>query len=258
MDDDNGFIILHRKILNWEWFDEPITFRLFIVFLLLANHKDTKWHGIEVKRGQLITGQFKMCKLLRISPQSYRTSLTRLKSTNEITIKTTNKYSVITIVKYDDYQNNKKNITNKITNKITNEQQTNNKQTTTDNNDNNDNNIISKDIIGTNVPVLKEFGNPLINNFHLLLKEFNHSSDLDGTIKENRQFCMHLINRIKKEFKERSNKEPSDNELIASFKKILTISDGWHADKMTNFKYIYKNFYQIIKTSQNNNVLTIK
>ena len=101
---DNGWIKLHRKILKWEWYQESTTFHLFIHLLINASHKDIKWKGIVIERGQLITGRHKLKKETKISEQSIRTSLERLKSTNEITIKTTNRYSIITLCNYSIYQ----------------------------------------------------------------------------------------------------------------------------------------------------------
>jgi hypothetical protein len=152
---DHGFIVLHRKILKWEWHDDPKMISLFIHLLLIANHQDSKWHGIEVKRGQLITGRHSLSKITHISEQSIRTLLLHLKSTNEITIKSTNKYSIITIVKYDDYQSNKN---NQPSNQPSN-QQTINQQSTTNNNDNNDNKLIyniSEDFKKNPRPQLKD------------------------------------------------------------------------------------------------------
>ena len=40
-----GWISLHRKTLEWEWFDDHNTFRIFVTLLLIANHKDKKWKG---------------------------------------------------------------------------------------------------------------------------------------------------------------------------------------------------------------------
>ena len=42
MDDFSGWIKLHRNILQWEWWDDRNTRDLFLVALLLANHKEKK------------------------------------------------------------------------------------------------------------------------------------------------------------------------------------------------------------------------
>jgi hypothetical protein len=77
---------------------------LFIALLLEANYKSKKWQGIVVERGQVIFGRKAWSQKLGISERSMRTCLEHLKTTNEVTIKTTNKYSIITVVKYEEYQ----------------------------------------------------------------------------------------------------------------------------------------------------------
>ena len=97
----NGWIKLHRKILKWEWFSCSATFHLFVYLLLTAN---TRWQGKVIKRGQLITSISSICKDTKLSTRQVRTSLERLKTTNEVTSETTNKYTLITICKYESYQ----------------------------------------------------------------------------------------------------------------------------------------------------------
>ena len=131
-----GFIFLHRKIEDWEWYDDANTFRLFIHCLLEANFTEKNWRGIKIERGQFITSQPKLAHSLKLSIMQIRTSLNKLKSTGEITVLTTADYSIITIKNYDEYQQN-----NSLNNGlITDKQQSNNSLITTTNNDNNDNN----------------------------------------------------------------------------------------------------------------------
>jgi hypothetical protein len=102
----SGWITLHRKFLDWEWYGDQNTSRLFIHLLLTANHKDQKWRGVEIRRGQVLTGRSALAVTSGLSVQTVRTSLQRLQSTNEITIKKTNKYSIITITNWEKYQGN--------------------------------------------------------------------------------------------------------------------------------------------------------
>jgi hypothetical protein len=120
---EDSFITLHRKFLKWEWYTEPKMCQLFIYFLLSATHIDTRFKGIELKRGQLLTGLKSINKNTGISSQSARTCIKRLKSTGEITVQSTSLYSIITICKYNDYQNKKNKSTVKSTGEITNDQQ---------------------------------------------------------------------------------------------------------------------------------------
>lgn len=100
----NGWIKLHRKILDWEWFTSPSTLQLFIYLLLRANKEDKKWRGILIKRGQLVTSVATISEETKLSTQQVRTSLNRLKSTNEITSKTTNRFTLVTVCKYESCQ----------------------------------------------------------------------------------------------------------------------------------------------------------
>lgn len=118
-----GWIKLHRQFLEWEWYDDNNTKILFLHLLLKTNHKDRSYRGDIVKRGTLLTGLQLLSKETGLSVQQVRTSLGKLNSTNEITIKTSNKGTVIQVVKYDSYQ--------EVTNEATTGQQTNNKQVTT-------------------------------------------------------------------------------------------------------------------------------
>lgn len=137
MNELNGFILLDRKMLKWEWYQDTNMVRLFIHLLLMANWEDKKWQGVVIKRGQFITSLSKLSQQTDLTIQQVRTCLERLILTNEITKEANNKYTLITIKNYDKYQD-----LNKYLNKrITNEQQTNNKRiTTTENNKNNKNN----------------------------------------------------------------------------------------------------------------------
>lgn len=104
MSDVGGYIKLHRKITDWEWFHTPNTLALFIYLLLKANYRDSEYHGVLVKRGQLVTSLPKLSTDVSLTIQQTRTALAHLKSTGEITDVSNPQYRVITIVKYDDYQ----------------------------------------------------------------------------------------------------------------------------------------------------------
>jgi hypothetical protein len=124
--------MLYRQFLEWEWYNDTNTKVLFIHLILKANHKDNRYKGRLVQRGTLLTGRSILSKEVGLSEQQVRTSLSKLKSTNEITIESTKQGTVIMIVNYDKYQS--------ATNEVTTEQPTSNQRVTTNNNDNNDNN----------------------------------------------------------------------------------------------------------------------
>jgi hypothetical protein len=125
---DKGFITIHRKLTDWEWYSDIKTKVLFIHLLISVNWECKSWRGITINRGSIITSISHLSAETNLTPQNIRTCLKRLKSTNEITIVPTNKFTLITIVKYDDYQNKDSSPTIKTTN---NQHSSNNQSTTT-------------------------------------------------------------------------------------------------------------------------------
>lgn len=105
MTESQGWVKLHRSMLEWEWYQDINTKCLFLHLLIKANHKERRFKGMIVKRGELVTGREILSFETSLTVQQVRTSLNKLKSTNEITIKTTNKGTVLSIVNYDFYQN---------------------------------------------------------------------------------------------------------------------------------------------------------
>lgn len=126
-----GWIKLHRKFLKWEWYTDGNTFRIFLHLLLSANYEDTRWRGLELKRGQTIIGRKTLSETLGISERAVRTSLDHLKSTNEVTIKSTNKYSIVTIEKWEEYQSKEDEATIKSTSEVTSNRPATDQQPTT-------------------------------------------------------------------------------------------------------------------------------
>lgn len=126
-----GFITLYRKIVDWEWYSDANVFRVFTHLILTANWEPRKWKGVPVKRGQKITSIQHMAEETGLTEQSVRTAIKKLKLTGEITTKATNKYTLVTLINYDFYQDKEKQLTSELTSELTNEQQTTNKQLTT-------------------------------------------------------------------------------------------------------------------------------
>lgn len=161
-----GWIKLHRKMTEWEWYDNVNTKVLFIHLLLMANHKPKKWAGKMVGRGQLVTGRHKLAKQLGMGEQKVRTAFSNLRDTGEITIKATNRFTVITICNYEEYQiddseaNQQPN--QQLTSNLTNKQPTNNQQITTNKNAKKGKKVKKKEEIlnltGTQAPVPQKVG----------------------------------------------------------------------------------------------------
>lgn len=214
----SGWIKLHRSLIEWEWYSDPKTFRVFIHCLLKANHKDKKHKGTLIKRGCFVTGLSLISSETGLSIQSIRTCFSKLKSTNELTIKTTSKGTHIQVVNYCKYQT--------LTSEVTNEQQTNNKQTTTNKNDkkvNNEKNKESFDIFWNAYP-----------------KKVNKSKCLDKFIKLPDSDIEKILSTIgkfvsHKPFKEYTHPHPMTylnqerwNDVIDEFKETKLIGKYGH------------------------------
>lgn len=121
-----GWIKIYRKMLDWEWYRDVNTKSLFLHLLLIANTKDGEWQGVPIKRGQVATSLSSLARELGMSIQNVRTSLTKLKLTRNLTSESTNKLTIITICKFEDYQDLQQ--ANQQAEQHATQQQTNNKQ----------------------------------------------------------------------------------------------------------------------------------
>lgn len=100
----NGWIKIHRTLLEWEWYDDNNTKILFLHLLLKANHKDKRYRGKLVRQGSLLTSREQLSDETNLSVRQVRTALTRLKLTNEIAIVSTRQGTEIQLIKYSEYQ----------------------------------------------------------------------------------------------------------------------------------------------------------
>src|SRR3990167_9436795 len=92
----NGFIKLHRKIIESSVWEKPDILKVWLWCLIKATHTNQEFpfNGKDIKltKGEFITGREKACKELKISPQTYRTAITYQKSTSKTTNELTNQH----------------------------------------------------------------------------------------------------------------------------------------------------------------------
>lgn len=128
---DKGFILLSRNILESDVFASQKLLKIWVWCLCKANFKDKtiplkvgKGEKIlKVKRGSFVFGRNKAEEELFIDGSTIYKSIKKLQEMEMIKIDSNNQYSIITICKYDTYQDNK---SYKVTSK---EQPSNNKVT---------------------------------------------------------------------------------------------------------------------------------
>lgn len=196
MQELNGYIKLHRKLLQWGWYQDNVVKGVFIHLLMTANYEDMSWMGRTIKRGQVIVGTQKLSEELGFTRQQIRTALKKLASTNEITTETTNKFTIVTIVNWEEYQGESKKSTNKITKTLTNKQPA-------------------------------EFVNKLLTNLTDLKKstnEITNKKDLETLVDK-------VIAELKADLSTKSltNNQPTNNQQITN--KVTTIKEIYKKDK---------------------------
>ena len=99
-----SFVKLNRKLLSWEWKDDPNMVALWIEILLQANYYDARWHGEEYEKGSFPTSLNKLSKATGLSVSQVRTCIKKLKSTHEIDTKMTRHSLKIIVNKWALYQ----------------------------------------------------------------------------------------------------------------------------------------------------------
>lgn len=130
---EQGWIKLHRKILENPIIQKPNYLALWVILLLKANHKEKKfmWNGniILIKEGQMITGRKELSKETSIPESTIEDILKYLERQHQIQQQKTTKYRIITIVNWEKHQDKNSKSDNKATTKR--------QQSDTNKNDNN-------------------------------------------------------------------------------------------------------------------------
>lgn len=142
-----GYISLHRKLMDNPLWSDSNYLKLWVYCLFEASHKDHELlvgnQLIQLKRGQFVKGRFALAEDMnkgvkpkqRLNDKTWWRYLENLEKWQMLTIKSTNKFSVITIDKYDFYQSS----TSVIDQQKSNVCPSNDQQMSTNNNGNNGN-----------------------------------------------------------------------------------------------------------------------
>ncbi len=101
---NTGWVKMPRELTGWRWFTCVNTAHLFTYLLLTVNHKEVQWQRYTIKPGQTITSYQHLADATGLSVQNVRTALKNLRVTGEITVKSTNKFTLISVVNWDKYQ----------------------------------------------------------------------------------------------------------------------------------------------------------
>jgi len=98
-----GFIMLQRKLVEWEWYSDVNVTKLYLHFLLKVNYSKKKWQGHVINKGEFITSYQKLAVETGLSVSKVRTALFKLVSTDHVVLETTTSFTKILIPKLDDF-----------------------------------------------------------------------------------------------------------------------------------------------------------
>jgi len=104
----NGWIKLHRKLLDNPICRQPKKCHLWTILLMLANHetKTKHWGGdvLTIKPGQVLTGRKELASVSGLDESFIQRTLAELERENMIEQQTYAKFRIITIVSWQNYQ----------------------------------------------------------------------------------------------------------------------------------------------------------
>lgn len=103
-----GWVKLHRKLLEWEWYGDAHMVHLLVHLLLTASHERKEYKGLTIKRGQVVTSKKKLSEALNMSETSVMRRLRRLEVDRFVDLKVDQYGTTITICNYDSYQGKQK------------------------------------------------------------------------------------------------------------------------------------------------------
>jgi hypothetical protein len=103
-----GWIKLHRQLIERGWLKNPKLLTFWIYCLLKATHQPVKakvgYQEVDLEAGQFIFGLRKASDESFLSVRTIRTCLDFLRKAGNLTIKTTNRFSIISIINWELYQ----------------------------------------------------------------------------------------------------------------------------------------------------------
>lgn len=99
-----GYVKIHRKIVEWEWYHDPVVSRVFFHLLVIANYEPGNFEGHKIDVGQCVISLKNVAETLRISKDSVNRALKKLEKSGELQRKPTAKFTIITLKNYTYYQ----------------------------------------------------------------------------------------------------------------------------------------------------------
>jgi DNA-binding transcriptional regulator YhcF (GntR family) len=99
-----GFIKLSRRLLEWEWIDDPSVLVVWIHCLLAANWKDYRYHGEVIPRGSFLTSSRSFAERCNLSERTVRRCFEKLEKSGEIERQVTHRGTLVKVRNYAAFQ----------------------------------------------------------------------------------------------------------------------------------------------------------
>jgi len=228
-----GWVSLHRKLLESNVFQDEKLLKIWIYCLLKATHKEHEQlvgkQLVNLSVGEFVFGRKKASSDLKISESTVWRNMKLLEKMGNISINSNNKFSVVKVENYQQYQSDKEDFEQQVNNKRT----TNEQQVNTNNNINNINNI-NKDIRTT--------------QFDSIIREWNsldkNISEIQSINSGTKRYTM-LQARINEYGEDKvidAIKNVNKSSFLKGYKKDWKITFDWFV-KPNNFIKVLENNY---------------
>lgn len=133
-----GYVKVWRKLEDSGILKDERACQFFLWAMLKATHRPHKQivgnQVVELEPGQFISGRKSASEEMNISEMVFRGMMKKMESTEFVTIKSTNKFSIFTINNWATYQSQEPTNNQQINQQVTNSEPTDNQQVTTNKN----------------------------------------------------------------------------------------------------------------------------
>lgn len=164
-----GYIKLWRKIFDTGLQREHSTFIVWVWLLCNVTRKPLSYIArgemIHLEPGEIVIGRKRIAEELSMGEQSVRTALKNLRNWENVTIRSTNRYSILKVINWDVYQEEERTTNQQSNQELTKSQPRANQELTTKQEVKKDKNVKKKASEGP--PALPEWIDPEIwKDFH--------------------------------------------------------------------------------------------
>ena len=101
---NEGYVRLHRRLLEWEWFGDSTTVHVLMFILLRVNWQRKVWQGHTIEPGQMITSRASIAEACGLSEKQVRLALDKLNRAGVITTDRAGLGQRVTLQNWAEYQ----------------------------------------------------------------------------------------------------------------------------------------------------------